>query len=92
LQLLELEAKGRINNLRRPDNSKVDLDFVAKRVGSGETIFIDHKGMIDFGSLSNKGIDISGFPSHESVAFNMGKDSVDEKGKFIGIDRGPVKL
>ena len=53
-----------VNNLRRPDNPKVDLDFVAERVSSGETIFMDHKGMIDFGSLSDKGIDISGFPSH----------------------------
>lgn len=60
---LELEAKAMVNNLRRPDNPTVDLDFVAKRLGSGETIFIDHKGMIGFGSLSDKGIDISGFPS-----------------------------
>ena len=89
---LELEANGIVNNLRRPDNPKVDLDFVAERVGSGETIFIDHKGMIDFGSLSDKGIDISGFPSHESVAFNMGKDSVDQKGKFIGMDQGPASM
>nr|WPV76403.1 hypothetical protein [Naviculales sp.] len=89
---LELEANGTVNNLCRPDNPKVDLDFVAERVGSGETIFIDHKGMIDFGSLSDKGIDISGFPSHESVAFNMGKDSVDQKGKFIGMDQGPASM
>jgi len=40
-----------VNNLRRPDNLKVKLDFMAERLGSGETIFIDHKGMIDFGSL-----------------------------------------
>lgn len=89
---LELEAKGMVNNLRRPENPKVDLDFVAERAGSGETIFIDHKGMIDFGSLSDKGIDISGFPSHESVAFNMGKDSVDQKGKLIGIDQGLASM
>lgn len=31
---LELEANGMVNNLRRPDNTKVDLDFVAERVGS----------------------------------------------------------
>lgn len=52
-----------------------------KKKGSGETIFIDHKGMIDSGSLSDKGIDISGYPSHDNVAFNMGKDSVDQKMK-----------
>lgn len=37
-----------INNLRRPDNLKVDLDFVSKLVGSVKNIFINHKGMIDF--------------------------------------------
>jgi hypothetical protein len=52
----------------------------------------ENKGMIDFGSLSDKRIDISSFPSHESVAFNMGKDSVDQKGKFIGTDQGPASM
>ena len=85
---LELEANGMVNNLRRPDNPKVDLDFVAERVVSGETIFIDHKEIIDLASLSDKGIDISGFPSHESVAFNMGKDSVDQN----GMDQGPASM
>ena len=89
---LELEAKGMVKNLRRPENPKVDLDFVAEFVGSGKTVFIDHKGMIDFGSLSNKGINISGYPSHESVAFNMGKDSVIQKGRFIGLDQGPTSM
>ena len=87
---LELEANGTVNNLRRPDNPKVDLDFMAERVGSEETIFIDHKGMIDFGTLSNKGIDITNFPTHETVAFNMGKNSVAQKRRFIGMNKGPV--
>ena len=78
--------------MRRTDNPKVDLDFVAERTDSGQTIFVDHKGMIDFGSLSDIGIDTSGFPSHESVAFNMGKDSVDQKGRFVGFDKGPSSM
>lgn len=81
-----------VNNLRRPDNPKVKLDFVAKLVGLGETIFIDHKEMIDFGSLSDKEIDIASYPSHESVAFNMGKNSVKQKGRFIGMDQGPTSM
>ena len=72
--------------------NEIEEENILVEVGSGETIFIDHKGMIDFGSLSDKGIDISGFPSHESVAFNMGKDSVDQKGKFIGMDQGPASM
>ena len=74
---LELETKSIVNNLRRPDNPKVNLDFVAKRIDSGETIFIDHKGMINFEGLLSKGINVFCFPSHESVALNMEKDSVD---------------
>jgi len=81
-----------VNNLRRPDNLKVKLDFMAKHFGSGETIFIDHKGMIDFGSLVDKGIDIRGFPDHQTVAFNMGKDSVDQKIRHLGLDQGPASM
>lgn len=91
-EVLELQDKGLVNNLRRPDNPHVDLDFVAERVSSGETIFIDHKRMIDFGSLSDKEIDICGYPSHETVAFDMGKKSVDQKKKFIGMDKGPASM
>ena len=76
--------------MRRPDNPKVNLDFVVERIDSEETIFIDHKGMIDFGGLLSKGINVLSFPSHESVAFNMGKDSGDQRRKFIGMDQGPV--
>ena len=70
----------------------VDLDFVAELVDSGKTIFIDYKGMIDFGSLLGKEIDISSFPSHDIVAFNMGKDSIDQKRKFIGMNEGPTYM
>lgn len=86
---LQGEVEGLYSNLRRTNNPKVDLDFEATSVQTGQTIFVDHKGMIDFGSLADKGIDTSGFPTHESVAFNMGKDSVDQKERFIGLDKGP---
>lgn len=42
-----------VNNLYRLENPRVNLDFIAERAGSGETIFIDYKRMIDFGSLSD---------------------------------------
>ena len=86
---LQGEVEGLYSNLQRTNNPKVDLDFQATSVQTGQTIFVDHKGMIDFGSLGDKGIDTSGFPSHESVAFNMGKDSVDQKNRFVGLDKGP---
>jgi hypothetical protein len=89
---LQGEAQGIYKNLRRPENLDVDLDFQAELVESGKTIFVDHKGMIDFGSLLDKGVDISGFPSHESVAFNMGKDSVEQKKRFVGFDQGPTSI
>ena len=42
--------------------------------------------MIDFESLSNKDIDISGFPSHETTALNAEKDTIDQKEKFITMN------
>ena len=90
---LEYELSGSVTNLRRPENSKVDLDFVAQSTASGKTIFIDHKQMIDFQTLADtKGINVENFPSHESVAFNMGRDSVKQKKRFIGIDQGPTSM
>ena len=45
--------------------------------------------MIDFASLIDTGINTSSFPNHESVAFNMGKKSVNQKKRFIGLNKGP---
>ena len=56
---LQGEVKGLYSNLRRTKNLKVDLDFETISVKTGKTIFVNHKGMIDFGSLSHIGIDIS---------------------------------
>ena len=53
---LQSEVDGSYSNLRRPDNPKVDLDFEATSVQTGKTIFVDHKKMIDFASLADKGI------------------------------------
>ena len=76
---LELEANSMVNNLRRPHNPKVDFYFVAERIGSEEIVFINYKKMVDFENSSDRKIDISSFPSHKSVVFNMEKDSVDQK-------------
>ena len=73
--------------MHRSDNPKVDLNFAAERVGLGKTIFIDDKRIINLRGLSDKGIDISSFPSHESVALNIGKDSIDQKERFIGMNQ-----
>ena len=89
---LQGELEGLYSDLRRTNSPKVDLDFEATSVQTGQTIFVDHKGMIDFESLEDKGIDTSSYPTHESVAFNMGKDSVDQKERFIGLDEGPKSI
>ena len=74
-------------NLRRPENPNNKLDFQAE-LPDGTTIFLDHKEMVDFNRLAKeKGIEVGHFPSHETVAFNMGKDSVEQKGKHIPKDR-----
>lgn len=86
---LEVEAQGFYRNLRGSNNPSVDLDFEADRVDSRERIFVDHKAPIDFESLEDKDINISGFPSPENVAYNMGIDSVSQEERFVGVDQGP---
>ena len=81
-----------ITNLRRQKNPEVKLDFIAERLDSGKTICIDHKGMIDFGSLVDEGIDIRDFPDHQTVAFNMGRDSIEQKNEYLGRDQGPASM
>ena len=87
---LQLEAQGIISNLRRIKNSNAELDFKCELVKTQETIFLDHKGMIDFNQLAiDKNTDVSYFPTHESVAFNMGKSSIAQKERFLGFENGP---
>jgi len=76
-------------NLRRPANPNVRLDFEAIDIKTGNRIFVDHKGMIDFQSLADQGKDISRFLSHETVAYPMGQDIRSQKERFIGLPQGP---
>lgn len=83
-------SKNIFTKLRRPENLKVDLDFQAELISSGKTVFIDHKQMEDFTVLAEKkSINVSNFPDHQTVAYNMGKKSMLQKKKFIGLENGP---
>jgi len=87
---LQLEAQGLISNLRRIKSSNAELDFKCELVKTQKTIFLDHKGMIDFNQLAiGKNADVSNFPTHESVAFNMGKSSIAQKERFLSFENGP---
>ena len=86
---LQGEGQGMYKDLRRPANPDVGLDFEATDIKTGNLIFVDHKGMIDFQSLADRGKDISKFPSHQTVAYNMGKDIPSQKERFVGIPQGP---
>lgn len=72
-------------NIRRPKNKAVDLDFEIDS-SKGYT-HVDYKTPIDFQDLADKkGIDISNFPSLETVAYNMGKKiSSQKKNEFCGL-------
>lgn len=59
------------------------------RVEKQIIITMDFKRMIDFETLKEKGIDISNFPKHNKVAFQMGVDSMIQKEKFVGLIDGP---
>lgn len=68
---LQGEAQGMYTNLRRPTNKAVDLDFEINS-SKGYT-HVDYKTPIDFQDLADKKkIDVSNFPSLETVAYNMG--------------------
>ena len=71
---LQSERQKMYRNLHCPANPDVKLDFEATDIKTGNPIFVDHKGMIDFQSLADQGKDISRFPSHETVAYHMGQD------------------
>jgi hypothetical protein len=55
---LQGEGQGIYKNLRRPNNLAVKLNFKATDIKTENPIFVDHKGMIDFQSLVDKGIGI----------------------------------
>jgi len=85
---LQGEAKGMYTNTRRPSNKAVDLDFEIDS-SKGYT-HVDFKTPIDFQDLAdNKGIDVSNFPSLETVAYNMGKKIPPQKEEFCGLPGGP---
>lgn len=86
---LQGEGQKLYKNLRRPTNSDVRLDFEATDIKTGNRIFVDHKMMIDFQSLVDQGKDISRFPNHATVAYNMGQAIPAQKERFIGIPQGP---
>lgn len=85
---LQGEAQGMYTNIRRPSNKAVDLDFEIDS-SKGYT-HVDYKTPIDFQYLAdNKGIDVSNFPSLETVAYNMGKKIPPQKEEFCGLPGGP---
>jgi hypothetical protein len=87
---LQGEAEGMYTNIRRPKNKAVDLDFEIDS-SKGYT-YVDYKTPIDFQDLADKkGIDISNFPSIETVAYNMGKKIPSQKKKeFCGLPGGSI--
>ena len=73
-----------ITNLRR---TSLGVNFKAELVSTGETIYLHHKGMIDFYTLSSPPK-----KSHASVAWAMGKKSVAQKRYYVNKDGGPTHI
>jgi len=85
---LQGEAQGMYKNIRRPGNKAVDLDFEIDS-SKGYT-HVDYKTPVDFQDLADKkGIDVSNFPSLQTVAYNMGKKIPIQKEQFCGLTDGP---
>lgn len=94
MSLTSLRASGLVHSayifVLRPYDPENKLDFQAV-LPDGRKVFINHKMMIDFKKLAKeKNVPVEDFPSHETVAFKMGKDSVKQKSKHIPVDDGII--
>ncbi len=75
--------------IRRPSNKAVDLDFEIDS-SKGYT-HVDYKTPIDFQYLAdNERIDVSNFPSLETVTYNMVRKITLQKERFCGLADGPI--
>lgn len=79
---LQGEAQGMYKNIRRPSNKAVDLDF--EMDSSKGYTHVDYKTPIDFQDLADKKkIDVSNFPSLQTVAYNMVKKNSYSKRRVL---------
>ncbi len=86
---LQGEAQGMYINIRRPINKVVDLDFEID--SSNGYTHVDCKTPIDFQYLAdNERIDVSNFPSLETVTYNMVRKITLQKERFCGLADGPI--
>jgi len=88
---LRAEAEGIVENVARPSKNRekrMRSDFVVS--GPPPYTHLETKKPIDFKTLEDKGIDITGFPSLDVVAANMGRDIPTQKEGFCGMLGGPV--
>lgn len=87
---LRAEAEGIVDNVARPSKNRdkrMRSDFLVS--GPPPYTHLEVKKPIDFKTLEAKGIDITGFPSLDVVAANMGRDIPKQKSGFCGMLGGP---
>lgn len=85
---LQGEGLNLYKDLERINDPKIRADFKAKDAKTGKHILVEMKGQIDFKSLEEQGKDISYFPSHEQVAYNIGKSIPEQKKNYVGQPNG----
>ena len=89
--ILAIPAEDAIHASAKIDNLfsfiSLGVNFKAELVSTGETIYLHHKGMIDFYTLSSPPK-----KSHASVAWAMGKKSVAQKRYYVNKDGGPTHI
>jgi hypothetical protein len=86
---LQAEGLGLIDNIHRPTNPRVNLDFQGTDPNTGKTVFMDHKYMRDWKNLNEKGVNTTKFPTLEKVGYNMGESLTAQKTRYIGQYGGP---
>lgn len=90
--ILQAEGEKLFKFARRPSHPAMKLDFEAIDYKTGKKVFVDHKTIIDFQTLKNQGRDISRYPTHEQVAYNIGKSIPIQKKRYIGVETGPTSM
>lgn len=88
--ILSAKRQGLVEDISRPENLKVDLDFQAKGLGPYERItHVDIKTPISLEALQLEGKAISGPNTYAKVGSSMGKKLVKQKARFCNIEGGP---
>ena len=88
--ILSAKKQGLVNDISRPQNPKVDLDFQAKGLGPYKGVtHVDIKTPISLEALKLEGKAVSGPKTYSEIGRFMGRKLIQQKARFCNIEGGP---